>query len=478
MKRGTVELRDYLRVVRRRWRLIATCLVVVVAVAGLVTYRTTPQYESKARLFVSTTDQSTSDAYQGGLFSIQRVSSYADLASGRELASRVIADLHLDMDAATLAKKITATVVPDTVILEISATDPDPAQAQAIARATSTELRDFVSQLETPPGQTNAPIKATIVDSADLPVAPVSPQPLRNMGLALVLGLLLGLGLAVLRELLDTTVKGAGDVAEVTETPVLGGIQFDSEAPKNPLISALSSHSPRVEAFRILRTNLQFIDVDRDKKVFVVTSSVPGEGKTSTASNTALALQTAGQRTLLIDADLRRPQLAGLFDLEGSVGLTSVLLGRISLDEAIQEHTTSGLHVLTSGSLPPNPAELLQSQAMHELLKSVQDDYDVIVLDAPPLLPVTDAALVAAQADGAIVVVHQGRTTRDQLSHSMSRLSAVGARPLGVALNMVPARRRNGYGYGGYGYGYGYAPLEGRRVKTEDDKPRKAKVKA
>ena len=137
----------------------------------------------------------------------------------------------------------------------------------------------------------------------------MSPQPLRNLGLAVVLGLLLGVGLAVVRELLDTSVKGPQDISGITDTPVLGGILFDNNAPKQPLLTDLAPHSPRVEAFRILRTNLQFVDVDKRMKVFVVTSSVPGEGKTSTASNIALALQTAGQRTLLIDGDMRRPQL-------------------------------------------------------------------------------------------------------------------------------------------------------------------------
>ncbi|HEX2552041.1 MAG TPA: polysaccharide biosynthesis tyrosine autokinase, partial [Nocardioidaceae bacterium] len=443
-----MELRDYLKVVRRRWRVILVSLVVVVALASLVTLRTTPQYESKARLFVSSTERSTSDAYQGGLFSIQRVSSYADLVKGQELSSRVIDRLGLQMTPADLSKKITATVVPDTVILEVSATDPNPREAQKIGQAVAIELTQFVSELETPPGKANAPLKATVVDSANLPTSPVSPQPLRNLGLAVVLGLLLGVGLAVVRELLDTSIKGPQDIAAITETPVLGGILFDSNAPKQPLITDLSPHSPRVESFRILRTNLQFVDVDRRMKVFVVTSSVPGEGKTSTASNIALALQTAGQRTLLVDGDMRRPQLAKLFSLEGSVGLTSILLGRISLEEAVQEHRRSGLAVLTSGSLPPNPAELLQSHAMKQLLDEARMTYDTIVIDAPPLLPVTDAALIAAQVDGAIVVVRQGKTTRDQLSHSIERLTAVGARPLGVTLNMVARRGRKGYGYG------------------------------
>ena len=280
-----------------------------------------------------------------------------------------------------------------------------------------------------------------------------------------MLGLLLGLGLAVMRELLDTSVKSAEDVAELTETPVLGGILFDPIAPKRPLLSDLESHSPRVEAFRILRTNLQFVDIDRDKKVVVVTSSLPGEGKTSTASNVALALHSAGERTLLVDGDMRRPQLATLFGLEPAVGLTTVLLGRMDLADAIQTHAATGLDVLTSGNLPPNPAELLQSHAMGQLLKEVREDYDVVVIDAPPLLPVTDAALIAAQVDGAMVVVRQGKTSRDQLSHAMDRLEAVGARPLGIAMNMVPAGRRN-RSYGGYGYGYGsygYGPEKGRR---------------
>lgn len=470
-----MELRDYLKVVRRRWRIIVMSLLVVVALAAILTYRTTPQYQSNARLFVSTTDQSASQAFQGGSFAIQRVSSYADLVNGQELASRVIQQLNLSVTPGELSSKITATVVPDTVILEISATDPNAQAAQRIDQAAAEQLTKFVSELETPPGKRNAPVKATIVDEASLSSSPVSPQPTRNIGLAVVLGLLLGVGLAVLRELLDTSVKGPEDIAELSEAPVLGGILFDSDTPKHPLLTDLSPHSPRVEAFRILRTNLQFVDVDHDKKVFVVTSSVPGEGKTSTASNTALALQTTGQRTLLIDGDMRRPQLAKLFSLEGSVGLTSVLLGRIDLEEAVQEHRESGLAVLTSGSLPPNPAELLQSHAMKQLLDEARLHYDAIIIDAPPLLPVTDAALIATIADGAVIVVRQGKTSRDQFSSSVARLKAVGARPLGVTLNMVASRGRKGYGYG-YGYGYSYAPTEEQPAKRAATQPSKHKI--
>ncbi|HEX6876402.1 MAG TPA: Wzz/FepE/Etk N-terminal domain-containing protein, partial [Nocardioidaceae bacterium] len=332
-----MELRDYLRIARRRWKLIVGCVVVALAVSALVTFRTTPEYSSSARLFVSTTQNDSADAYQGSLFSAQRVTSYADLASGRELASRVIDRLGLDMQPNELSDKVTATVVPETVILEVSVTDPNPRLAQRLTQAVADELTGFVTDLETPTGKTSAPLKATIVDSASLPESPVTPQPIRNLALAGVLGLLLGLGAAVLRELLDTTVKTHDEVSGITGSAVMGNIAYDPVAVKKQLVTNLGSHAPRVEAFRVLRTNLQFVDVDRDSKVFVITSSLPEEGKTTTATNLAITLAQAGQRVLLMEADLRRPKVSENLRLEIAVGLTTVLVGRIGLEDAIQD---------------------------------------------------------------------------------------------------------------------------------------------
>jgi capsular exopolysaccharide synthesis family protein len=220
-----------------------------------------------------------------------------------------------------------------------------------------------------------------------------------------------------------------------------------------------------VEAFRVLRTNMQFVDVDKDSKVFVVSSSVPGEGKTTTACNLAITLAQAGQKVLMVDGDLRRPQVAGVFEVEPTVGLTTVLIGTIELEDAVQESPVDNLRVLASGAIPPNPSELLQSRTMTEIVERARKEYDVIVIDAPPLLPVTDAALLASQADGALIVVRHSKTTRDQLRHSMERLAAVDARALGLVFNMVPVRRGGtSHGYG-YGYGYGYAPEPGRKRK-------------
>ena len=206
---------------------------------------------------------------------------------------------------------------------------------------------------------------------------------------------------------------------------------------------------------------MQFVDVDKDSKVFVVTSSLPQEGKTTTSENLAITLAQAGQRVALVDGDLRRPKIADNLRLESAVGLTTVLVGHHSLDNAIQNSSIENLWVLTSGATPPNPSELLQSHAMTDVLAQLRKTFDVIVIDAPPLLPVTDAALLTSQSDGALIVVRHGKTTKDQLRHAVERLEAVGGRTLGVVLNMVP-HRRSADAYG-YGYGYGYAPEAGRR---------------
>lgn len=455
-----MELRDYLAIARQRWLLIVGAVAVVVAVAALYTATATRQYQSTASVFVSTTPSSTSEAYNGGLFSQQRVTSYADLVTGADMARKVIDQLGLNTSPAGLAGKVKATVVPETVVLTITVTDASPKAAQRINQGYVQVLQDSVKELETPPGGTTPLLKATVVDSPTLPGAPISPKPVRNLGLALVLGLLLGMGLAVLREVLDSSVREPADVPTLEGVPMLSGLAYDDDVHEHPLISTLPTHAPRVESFRVLRTNLSFVDVDNTSKAFVVTSSVPNEGKSTTAVNTALAMAAGGQRVLLLDGDLRRPQVANLLGLEGSVGLTSVLVGKITLPEAVQQHSPSSLDVLTAGALPPNPAELIQSRAMRDLLAEVRTRYDVVVIDSPPLLPVTDAALIAAETDGAVLVIRHGKTTKEQVAGAVERLHAVDTVPLGVIMNMVPSGRGGRYGRYGYGYGYGYAPRE------------------
>lgn len=464
-----MALRDYWRVAVRRWKIIVVTLILALSLGGLITSRMTPEYSSTARMFVSTRVSDTTQAYQGGLFASQRVSSYADLVKSRSLAVSVAEKIGFD-NPEKLQKYVTATVVQDTVNLQITARATTPEFAQTIAQAYAVKLSRKIKRLETPSGEKQPLIKATIYDDATLNPTAVSPNVPRNMALAGVLGLLLGFGLAVVREITDNTLKDTDVAAELSGAPVLAAITFDADTVKHPLVTSLDTHAPRVEAFRIMRTNIQFVEVDSPSKVFVITSAGPGEGKTTTSTNLALTLAQAGEKVILVEADLRRPKVGSVLGVDDAVGLTSVLVGKVDLTDAVQQ-TSEGLHVLPSGALPPNPAELLQSQAMIDTINELRARYDLVLLDSPPLLPVTDAALLAAQSDGALLVVRHGHTTREQLVHSVDRLKAVGARAIGVVINCVPARgRRYGYGYGSYGYGYGPEadqPKRGRRARAK-----------
>lgn len=454
-----MDLREYLRILRSSWAWVAICGLTAVALAAVLTWSATPKYASSARLFVSTSTSDDSQALQGGQFSLQRVKSYADLLSGEEVARRVVERLSLTESPAALAKQISATSALDTVILTVTVTDPDPKRATMLSAAVADVFVAYVAELETPPGRDEATLKATVVDPASEPRSPISPNPKRNLALGLIFGVLLGIGVAILREALDTSIKTGNQLEDLVDAPLLGTIAFDSTAVATPLISSLDTYAPRAEAFRVLRTNLQFIDPDVTRKVFVITSSLPAEGKTTTAVNLALALAEGGEKVALLEGDLRRPKVSEYLRLEPSVGLTTVLLGRVPLNGALQPTAHEGLDVLTSGSTPPNPAELLKSRGMAAVIAELRESHDVVLIDAPPLLPVTDGALLAAQADGALLVVRHGKTTTDQVSVAISRLDNVGAKPVGIILNMTPAKGGGGYGYG---YGYGYAP----NVKT------------
>jgi succinoglycan biosynthesis transport protein ExoP len=228
-------------------------------------------------------------------------------------------------------------------------------------------------------------------------------------------------------------------------------------------------HSQRSESFRTLRTNLQFLEVEPGPKSFVMTSSIPHEGKTTTSANLAIVIANSGTRVAIIDADLRRPKLAEYMGLEGAVGLSDVLIGKARLSDVLQPWGDGNLHVLPAGTIPPNPSELLGSSAMPTLLRELEKHFDIVIVDLPPLLPVTDAAIVSNLTRGTLVVVAAGRTQRAELAGAIAALDNVGAPVAGIILTMLPTKGPDAYGYGGYGYGkYGYAPDTSSSAKISE----------
>lgn len=463
-----MTLHDYLGVLRRSWLLILIATILGTLLGVAASLATTPVYQATAQLFVSVKSAGeVSTAYSGGLFVQQRVQSYVDVVDSPGVLEPVIEELGLDTTYEALAGQVTAETPKDTVLLNVSVTDTAPAQAAKIANATAASFAQEIQRLEGASGgettkQDQLPVHATVTKPAQVPTSPIAPNTKLNLALGIFLGFGVGLSIALLRHTLDTSIKTPEDLDEAAGSTPLGTVTYDQEAKTSPL--AILRDSPRSEAFRSIRTNLQYVDVDNPPKTVVVTSSVPAEGKSTTACNLAIALAQAGSRVLLVEADLRRPKVAEYLGVDGSRGLTDTLIGQLPLEAAIVSWQRGLLDFLPAGTIPPNPSELLGSQQMSDLLTELRRRYDVILLDAPPLLPVTDAAIMATVADGAILVARCSRTRRDQIKHAAESLHQVNARLLGTILNFAPQRKRRGYG-GGYQYGYGYGYGYGKKTR-------------
>ncbi|MCR8669843.1 polysaccharide biosynthesis tyrosine autokinase [Agrococcus sp. HG114] len=463
-----MELSDYIRIVRKYWVLLVAATLVGVGMGAIASLMQRPVYSASTQVFVSLQGgDTTAELAQGNTFTLSRVATYANLVDSQRVLDGVIESLGLDETFSALDSRVSATTVPETTIIQITATSNDPAAAAALADAAAASLSETVTAIEARPDQTS-PVQLAVVERASVPTSPISPRTTVNIALGALIALGLAVGFALLREVLDTRIRNERDVRAVTAAPMLGAIAFDPKAKQRPLIVHADPLSPRSEQFRTLRTNLQFIEVDDDSRSIVVTSATPGEGKSTTTANLALAIADAGQTVILIDADLRKPKVAEYMNLDGGVGLTDVLIGRAELVDAVQQWGAKSLYVLPAGQIPPNPSELLGSKAMATLLKELQAEFDWVLFDAPPLLPVTDAAVLSKHVESVVIVASAGKATKHQLETAVQLLNTVDSDVSGVVLTMVPTRGADAYAYGHYGYGhYGYMERKQQEQKAK-----------
>lgn len=457
-----MEFSDYLRILRRNWVAIAAATCLGLLVAGVASLAIQPTYTAHTQLFVSIQGNGTAaDLQQGNNFSQARVQSYVEAATTPAVLQPAIDSLGLDISPAALRSSVSATVDLNTVIISIAAEDESPVQAAALAQATANSLIKTIERLETPSQGGVSPVRLSIITPATAPNAPSAPSTRSNIVLGTLSGLALGIGFAFLRNALDTKLRAVSDLRRVSEAPFLGGISFDSDATKKPLLTQAPQQGPRAESFRQIRTNLQFAHVNNDAKAILITSSLPGEGKSTTATNLAIAMAQAGQSVVLVDADLRRPRIDDYLGLDKNAGLTTALIGQADVSDLLQPWGDDNLYVLTSGRIPPNPSELLGSDAMRKLISRLESKFDAVVIDAPPLLPVTDAAVLAQQVGGVVLVVGSARVKTTDVQKSLAALSMVQANLSGIVMNLLPAKGLDAYSYS-------YYDAESARVGQED----------
>lgn len=552
----TIDLRDYLRVLSRQWKLIAAITATVVAVALVASVLQTPLYESSAEVAIEPVRSGADAALEDLLLRDEIVETERRIITSRSVTDRVIADLGLEMAPGTLLEMVDVRAIPNTRVVTISATSTDPQFAASVANSMATSYLDYrrdqaldevtaartnltersqqlqeeIDAIEREIGPamdartgTLSPDDQTLVAQRDAlsqqlaqisiqlaalgpgadairgggeilipaePAAsPVSPKPLRTGVLALVLGLMLGVGAAFLRDHFDDAIRGEEDVKRASDgQPIVGRVTaWDSAAADEKLITLVDPFASNSEEFQALAANVRFALLSRAGRhaagtadsgspagrSIAVTSSGPAEGKTTVSGNLAVAAAASGRRVILVGADLRKPTMARRFGLPDGAGMTDALVNAAELNDTdelgahLVDVGVPRLRLLPAGSIPPNPTELLASPQMAWLHESLASMADLVIYDSPPVLPVADTLELAHHADLTFVVVRAELCHRRDLAHALERLHGVGAEVGGIVLNGL-STGRGGYGYGGY-YGYGRPGTDEYRPRTVDE---------
>ncbi|WP_413319369.1 polysaccharide biosynthesis tyrosine autokinase [Agrococcus sp. 1P02AA] len=443
---GTWSLAHVWEALRKLWLLILGFAMVGGAVGYAVAASTEPQFQARASLYFAL-DQGTSgaDLNQGSAYTQNQMLSFARLATSSRVLEPVIDELDLGTTPRDLARSVAITIPQDTVILEVTVTSTDRMRASEIANSVSTELAAVVQDVAAQGVAGAATISASVIDDAVPPQSQSSPNKPREAALAALVGLLLGMLVATILTIADTRVRNEAAVARVTDLPVLGVVSRPKRGGDPSLVVAREPHSAIAEDIRRVQSALAFTALDADSRRLLVTSASPGEGKSTFATNLAVALADTGDSTLVIDGDLRRPRVSELFGLDGAAGLTGVLIGEVDLADALVPWRESGPDILVSGQVPPNPASVVTSDAFGSLLDAVAERYEVVIIDAPPVLTVADANLLAPQVDGVVVIVDARKTRRAQLANTIRSLEAAGGRILGIVLTKARPAKQTAY---------------------------------
>lgn len=434
-----MELRDYLNIIKKRWIVIVAITLLVIAVILVYSFVQEPVYEAKATCMVSATLMGQSE-YSAIQIIQQLLETFNKIAVSSPVLENASQRLKSTRSPSQLKQAITSKVILDTQLILVSAKDAEPVTAVLEANAAADSLIYFVNQNEG-----NGTYQIVKVESAAVPKSPVSPKPLRNAILGGFLGLLLGLGSAVVLESIDVSVKSKEELGKLLERPVLGEIPLSSNNSSGAVSDNAIEDSGILEPTRTLRTNIQYMDIDAKLRTILITSPSQGEGKTFISRQLAKAFAAGGKKVILVDADLRKTA----HDSEKHAqGLTDAIIGTVDLGAVIKNTETEQVDLLLSGPFPPNPSELLGSEAMLKILDSLRASYEVVILDSSPIGMFSDPLVLASKVDGTLLVVESRNTSAESVKSAAQSLTGPNMNLLGAVLNKVKLNKRhNNYYY-------------------------------
>lgn len=430
---------------RSQWKLLVWISVVACVLGIGVSLQLPKEYEAEAQIMVSVNSSEDVAALSlGNNFSQERLQTYIAVATSRPVMEKVIAELELNETPTGLAERVSAEAVPETVLLRVVARDSDPRLAAQIADSLAAALMTEIDEIERADGQATALVRTVLVEDATIPSEPSAPSVPRNAVLALLGGLGGSVLFVLLRGILDTRIRSTEHLAEDFGIPLFASIPRDSKHASDPMVLANYDNEDFSEAYRLLRTRLRYANTDGRLDAIMITSVGECEGKSSVSSLLAAALAESGLNVLLIDGDLRRPTIAKKFGLEEAAGLSAVLTRQATLDEAVQRSVGVRVDVLAAGILPPNPAELLESQSMRDLISEAKRKYDMLIIDTPPITASVDATSLSVIADAVLLVVRtDGKVTKHAIRRSLIGMNLVGSRVLGMVATFTKADGSN-----------------------------------
>lgn len=445
-----MTIHEILTLLKKRIFLIV--LLTVVFGAGAFIYakmELVDYYQAYTVLIVNNTDSTTlvnsltSSEYN---LNIQLVNSYRVLCKTDRVLSQVVQELKLPFSASMLKGMVSVTSQSDTEFIRIYVTSTDPLMAQQIANTVSKVFQKEVADIMKMDN-------VQIIDEALLPVAPSGPNRTQNAQMGVLLGLVVGVGLSFLLELIDQTIRTKEQLQELLAVPMLGMIpRIDGKKAGKKGHRKVSGkvHQTNInkyikDSFSKLKVNVDFSFLESDSRCIAVTSALPDEGKTLVATNLAVSMAAAGHKTLLIDADMRSPSIHGTIDVTNDTGLSDAILLKTDWHKLVQTTTVPRLSVITAGQKPPNPARVLESKLFLELIKEIKKDYDYIVIDTPPLLPVPDTQIIAPHVDGVMLVIQRGKTKIVHVKQARDILLLANANIIGTVLNGI-SEKNNQYG--------------------------------